>query len=99
MRGQAHDTLGLAAVREAERVSQLVQSLLDGAFAKQFVVGRQPVKLLAQPAQGNHGHGPFELCLAEQEAEHGNRQIRFGDSNDASGVGRRRLCQCLHDVH
>lgn len=90
--GGGHDALPVQAVPQPEGVAEFVQRLFDQPFGSQSRVRGQAIKLLAQAANRHQAAGPAELRFAENEREHGDEQVQFGDPEqpDAGIRGQRR---------
>src|SRR5579862_2774270 len=76
-----------------------MQHFLDGALAQNVVLRGEPVKLLMEPAQRNHGNRPVKLRLPEQETQHRDFQINIRYSQHASRIARGVLRQHFHHLY
>jgi hypothetical protein len=65
--GYGHNTLPERAVDEPEGVAEFMFDLLDQPPLRQGLIGREAIKLLLQPGEGDKRHVPIQLGLTKDK--------------------------------
>ena len=82
IRRRPHHALELAAVIEAECMTELVNGLFREAAMQEGIVPGEPVKLVPEPLDRYDGGQPLKLRLSEDERKHRHVEIDADDCDD-----------------
>lgn len=72
---------------ESESMTEFVEGLLAEAPDREGGLGRQTVKVLPQPGEGDESGGAAKLRLAVKEGQDRVEEVGFGERQDFRGAG------------